>query len=240
MRFLRTRHFWLILLLFILFGFLHYIEQIGFPNTQTPSYHWGLQRHAVDRILLLIPIVYSGLVFNLSGGLIACFVALLIMLPRAVFLSPARSDAVLESIGVIMTAAIVIGGLYLRAKSKKQLELSFAELQVAQKMLRELVHSLHEGERQQATLYAISSTLSESLNLQSVLEKAITMVSELMQVEVTLFFSLEEDTQELRLVAHEGVSDEFVQAMDRIKIGEGFYGEAAKAGEATGGSGCLT
>jgi len=54
------------------------------------------------------------------------------------------------------------------------------------------------------------------------------MVSELMEVEVALIFSLDEENQKLKIVAYEGVSDEFARAVDGIKIGEGIYGEVAK------------
>ncbi len=232
MRVLKNRHFWFITALFIILAIIHYAEQIGLPGTQAPSQHWGLQRHSVDRIFLFMLVVYAGFVFDLYGALIAGVVAVLIMLPRAIFFSPDPADAVLESLGAVMVSAIAVAWIWSRTKAKNSCEVSLAELNVARKMLQEVVRSLNESERQQATLYAISSTLSESLNLESVLQKAIAMVSELMQSEVTLIFSLEEETRELRVVAHEGVSDEFVRAVDGIKVGEGFYGKVAEAGEA--------
>jgi len=57
------------------------------------------------------------------------------------------------------------------------------------------------------------------------------MVMELMDVEVALIFSLDEEAQELELIAYEGVSDEFARAVDRMKVGEGFNGEVAKSGQ---------
>ncbi|MBA7693127.1 hypothetical protein ES703_101703 [subsurface metagenome] len=70
--------------------------------------------------------------------------------------------------------------------------------------------------------------LGESLELESILRKATHLVSELMEVEVSLIFSLDAEGPELKLVAYEGVSDEFAQAVDGVKVGEGVYGEVAR------------
>jgi len=80
-------------------------------------------------------------------------------------------------------------------------------------------------------LNAISTLLAESLDLRNVLNRAIHMVIELIDVEVALIFSLDTETQELVLVAHEGVSDEFARAVDRMKVGEGFDGQVARTGQ---------
>jgi hypothetical protein len=67
-RVLCSLHFWLIFALLIGCGILHYVEQIGIAGTTYPSFHFGLARHAFDRILFLVPIVYSGFVFGLARG----------------------------------------------------------------------------------------------------------------------------------------------------------------------------
>jgi signal transduction protein with GAF and PtsI domain len=57
------------------------------------------------------------------------------------------------------------------------------------------------------------------------------MVTEVMEAEVALIFSLDERAQELRLMAYEGVSDRFAQDVDRMKLGEGLNGQVALSGE---------
>ena len=42
----------------------HYVEQLGIAGTP-PSYHFGLARHSIDRILFLVPAVYAGFIFGL-------------------------------------------------------------------------------------------------------------------------------------------------------------------------------
>ncbi len=231
MKIIRNSHFWLILVFFALCCILHYAEQIGFMGTDEPSSHFGLTRHALDRILFLLPIIYSSFVFRLTGGLIASFAALVAMLPRAVFISPAAADALLEVSGIFVAGTLVSVWNWTRAKQREKIQAALAELQRTHEMLQHYVRSLRDSEKRQTILNTISSVLSESLDLESILSKAVHMVSELMEVEVALIFSLEEESQELMLVAHEGVSDEFARAVDGIKIGESFYGEVAKTGQ---------
>ena len=231
MRIMRSSHFWLILVFFALCCVLHYAEQIGFMGTEEPSSHFGLTRHALDRILFLLPIIYSSFVFRLTGGLMTSFAALLAMLPRAIFISPAPADALLETGGIFVAGILVSMWTWTWAKQRGKIQAALAELERGHEMLQHYVRSARSNERRQTILNAISTTLSQSLDLETTLDKAVHMVSALMEVEVTLIFSLDEESQELMLVTYEGVSEEFARAVDRIKIGEGFYGEVAKTGQ---------
>lgn len=232
MRIVRSGHFWLILAMFALFSILHYAEQIGIIGTEDPSLHFGLTRHSLDRILFLLPIIYSVFIFGLRAAIATCCGALAVMLPRAILISPAPADALLEICGVIAIGVLASLWLWTRAREKEKTQASLAELQSAHQILQHYVRLARSNEKRLTILNAISTMLGESLELENVLHKAIHMVSELMEVEISLIFSLDEETQELRLVAHEGVSDEFAKALNGIKIGEGLYGEVARTGQA--------
>ncbi|MEW6033363.1 MAG: PAS domain S-box protein [Chloroflexota bacterium] len=231
MRLLRNRHFWLVLVLFVLLSLFHYVEQLGIGPSKAPSLHFGLTRHALDRILFLIPIVYSGFVFGLVAGLVTSFIALLVMLPRAIAISPAPGDALLEMFGVIVVGVLACLWIRKRSKEKEQLRKALDDLESAHRMLQRYVRSARSIERRLTTLNAISSVLTASLELQNVLQRAIHMVMELMDVEVALIFTLDEEAKELELVAHEGVSEEFAHAVNRMKVGEGFNGAVAQTGK---------
>jgi len=231
MRIIRNRHFWLILVLFVFCSVLHYAELMGIPGTTEPSFRFGLTRHALDRILFLVPIIYSAYIFRLAGGLGTSFAALLVMLPRATLLSPVPADAILETASVILVGVLASLWGWTLVKAKGKTETALAQLQSAHEILQHYVQSVRSNEKRQSILNSISTMLGESLELENILNKAIHMVSELMEVEVTLIFSLDTESQELKLVAHEGVSDEFARAVDGIKIGEGFYGEVAQTGQ---------
>ena len=200
-------------------------------GTVAPSFHFGLSRHALDRILFLLPIIYSGFVFGLVWGGATCLAALLVMLPRAILISPVPLDAFLEIGGVVTIGALACLWLSARAKEATKTQAALAELQSAQKILQHHAQIVKRDERQLSILNTLSTMLCGSLELEGLLRKATPMVSELMEVEITLMFSVDEETQELRLVGYEGVSDEFAQAVDRMEVGEGIYGEVAKTGQ---------
>jgi two-component system sensor histidine kinase DegS len=102
-----TNHrFWLVVVLFALGVILHYPQQILGTDSASLLSSLGLTRHAVERVFLLLPITYVGLVFGLKAGLASLGVALAIMLPRAILISSSPPDAIFESAGII-----VIGGL---------------------------------------------------------------------------------------------------------------------------------
>ena len=231
MRVIRNRHFWLIVALFAFCSMFHYAELIGITGTAAPGFRFGLTRHALDRILFLIPIIYSAYVFGLTGGLVTSFAALLVMLPRATLISPAPADAILETVGVILVGTLASLWSWTLAKAKGKTEAALAQLKSAHDILQHYVQSVRSNEKRQAILNAISTMLGESLELENILNKAIHMVSELMEVEVALIFSLDAERQKLKLTAYEGVSDEFARVVDGMKIGEGFYGEVAKTGQ---------
>ena len=231
MRIVRNPHFWLIVVLFGVCSTLHYVEQINIAGTVPPSSHFGLTRHALDRILFLVPIFYSSYVFGLVGGLTACFAALSIALPRAILISPVPMEATLETAGIFVIGVLVCLLLWTRNKERAKAQVALMQLQAAHQTLQRYVRATKDNEKRLTMLNAISLALYNSLELEETVRKATHLVSELMEVEVTLIFYVSEETQELRLVGYEGVSDEFARTVDRAKIGEGIYGEVAKMGQ---------
>ncbi len=224
---IRNRNFWLVLVFLVLCSVLHYIELTGITGTPL-SLRFGLTRHALDRILFLLPIIYASFTFRLKGSLITSFTALAIMLPRAILISPVPRDALLETGGILAIGILASWGIWTRAQERDKTQAALDKLQSAHEILQHYVQSARKNEKRQTILNTISTLLGESLELDKILDKATHMVSELMEVEVTLIFSLDEENQKLRIVAYEGVSDEFARAVDGIKIGEGVYGEVAK------------
>jgi len=228
MRLIRNRMFWVIVSSFALVCVLHYSEGIGIPGTVYPSFHFGLTRHTLDRILFLIPIIYAAFLFRRKGALIISFAALVAMLPRAILISPTPRDALIETVGILAIGLVTSWGIWSRAEERDKTEAVLAKLQSSHEILQHYVQSARKDEKRQTILNTISSLLGESLELERTLRKAVQMVSELMEVEVTLIFSLHGEKPELRIVAYEGVSDKFARAVDGIKVGEGVYGEVAR------------
>jgi len=117
---IRNPHFWVILVLLVSCTIHHYHDQIGFVTILCPDLLFGLTRHTVDRIFYLVPIIYASYIFSPAGGLATTFVALLLMLPRALFFSPSPSDALSET-GVVILVAVLVN-LWLRARAKQRME----------------------------------------------------------------------------------------------------------------------
>jgi signal transduction protein with GAF and PtsI domain len=86
-------------------------------------------------------------------------------------------------------------------------------------------------ENELIALSSLSSSLVQSPIMKQSLRFAIYVVMKVMEVEVALTFSLEEETNELVLMAYEGVPWEFAQSVDRVRLGESFNGRVAETGE---------
>ena len=229
---LRNRHFWLILALFLACSLFHYIEQIAGQGTDSSSVHFGLSRHALGRLLFLLPIGYCGFIFGRTWGLITCLSAVLVMLPRAIFISSVPRDALLEIGGILVIGVVECQWLWIIAKEKESYRVALTELESANSLLQGYISSARSNERRLFTLNAISGVLTESLELENVLRRAAGKIIELMDVEIVLIYSINEEAQELVLVACEGIPDESARVVERMRIGEGFNGEVARTGHA--------
>jgi len=227
----RNRHLWLVLAMFAAGIALHYVEQAGIVDTASPSSHFGLARHAVDRILFLVPVSYVGFIFGIKWGLVSLAAAAAIMLPRAVLISPSPLDALVEVGGVILIGGVVNMWFEGQQREKERRQRTIVELESAQKELQSYVHTVESSEKRLAALNAISSTVCQSLELQEVLNAAAEKVMEVMNVDVVLIYLLDERSQELMLKVYLGVPEEFAIGVERVKIGEGFNGQVAESGE---------
>lgn len=230
-RIMRNPHFWFIVAMFAIGIVLHYPQQI--LNTNSPSLFafLGLTRHAVERIFFLLPISYAGFFFGIKAGLASLAVALLIMLPRVFLISLYPSDALFETGGII-----VIGGLvnfwfegYKREKKHRQQMLS--NLEAAQQELQSHIQVIRTNEKRLAALNEVAAIISQSLELEEVLNAAADTVKEVMDLEVVLVFLLDEEGRELELKTCRGVSEEFAVGLKGLKVGEGFNGQVAQTGE---------
>ena len=81
--------------------------------------------------------------------------------------------------------------------------------------------------RELSVLYAIQRSASRSLNLEEILNDAVEVTLNTMGIEAGGIFLLEPDGEMLTFQAYRGVSDEFVQNVQHVKLGEGISGRAA-------------
>lgn len=226
----RSLHFWLVVVLLVGLGVLHYIEEIGLLGV-SPSMHFGLERHAMDRILFLLPIVYTIIVFGVTAGLATSAVVLVLMLPRAIIWSPNPRDAFFEIGSVILIALVVCLWFRSRVRAEEQRQRAAAEMDRFQTELQSHIQISKSNQIRLTLLNAISNMLSHSFDVKSLLRRALDMVMDVVDVEIALMYSLDERSGDLVLIAYDGVSDKFVEEVNCMKVGEGFNGLVAHKGE---------
>jgi two-component system sensor histidine kinase DegS len=144
LRVISSHHFWLVVVMFVLGVVLHYPQQI--LGTDSPSLlaFLGLTRHAVERVFLLLPIAYAGLIFGLKAGLASLAVSLAIMLPRAILISTSPPDALFETVGIIVIGGIVNLWFHLHRRDIAQLKRAEENLN---HYLREITRAQEEERR---------------------------------------------------------------------------------------------
>jgi len=230
-RALGNPHFWLVAVMFGLATAFHYPQQLPLIGAHAPTSFFGLERHAMERVLFLLPATYAGFVFGINGGLAAVGVALAAMLPRIVLVSDSPADASVETAGVILVGLLVNLWFEGHQREKQRRQKLLSELQAAQQELQLDFQTIQNRERQLAAVNLVSNIVSQSLELKDILSRATTTVRQVMDTEIFLGFIVDECTGDLVLETYEGVSEEFAASLERMKLGEGFNGRVAETGE---------
>ncbi|MFH1486508.1 MAG: PAS domain S-box protein [Chloroflexota bacterium] len=100
----------------------------------------------------------------------------------------------------------------------------------AHEELRQHVSVIGKNEQRLAALNAISSLITQSLEIRRVLPTVAKQVAELMNVDAIMVFLLDDEGEELLPEAFYGVTEEFVAGLRGMKVGEGFNGTVARTG----------
>jgi PAS domain S-box-containing protein len=80
-------------------------------------------------------------------------------------------------------------------------------------------------------LNAMATIVNESLEVDEILNRAMDEALQQVGVEAAAMLLLDEEAGELALVAHRGLSDQFVRTFRRMKLGEGLAGQVAETGQ---------
>ncbi len=203
-----SRYFWIVVAMLAASTFLHYLT----PQTRLlPLVSFPLTRHAVERIIFILPIAGAAFAFGQAGGLVTLALAVFIMVPRIFLVSDYPADALLETAAVAAISYVVIWMI---------------ETQEREKRLRQ------EAVEELGTVNAIAVTVSQSLDLEEILDRALSKVLEVMRLEAKGgILLLNAESQKLHLRAHRGLSPEFVRREAEIAVGECLCGLVAEAGE---------
>ena len=224
-------HFWFIAALFIAGILFQYPQKL--LGISQPSLLFSIEsgRFTTERLFFLIPMFYSGFVFGMRGGVISLILSFAIIIPRIIWISDNRPTAFWE-LGLVTVIGLMMT-LWLEAyrREQKRRENSVETLQVTRQEAQQYVQALENSEKALETINAIGLVVSQSLDLQKVLETTVDRIREAMDLDVALAFLLNDQTNELELRAYRGVSVEFVNGLKGLKVGEGFNGSVAQSGE---------
>jgi len=125
---------------------LHYPEQLlPFLDIKAPSSLLGLERHAVERLFLLLPITYLGFLFGMKAGLTGSGLALVIMLPNALLASDYRADALGEVGGVVAAGAVINVGFERLRRERERRRLVGEQLRISEERYREIFENAHDA-----------------------------------------------------------------------------------------------
>jgi two-component system sensor histidine kinase DegS len=198
--------FWIVTVIILIITIPHYREAIVHPAFITDVLvKFGLDRHAFERIAYLIPIVSAGFVFGWRGSIITSVIALACMLPRALLISDHPVDALFET-----SAVFIVGNITAFAFDALRRE--------------------RENRIRFAALNKVSTAVSQSLELNQIMDYSIENIMSVMKIDAVLIFLVDRKAGELTLAAHLGASDSFVENVRSLKLGEGLNGTVALTG----------
>lgn len=229
---LKSPHPWLLVVLLGLISVALYSEQLGIFGGTSLFWFLGLSRHALERILFLVPILYAGIAIRPGAGLVASLAGLAIMLPHAIVWSSNTADAVLETLLIAIIGVLLCFYLKMQMRIRQLMRVGMGELEEEYQEFQVHLRLLEKNQARLSALNEISSVVTQSLDLKEVLSTALEKVAAVMNVEVVLIYLVDHETAELELLAHKGVSQELVAVVDRMKVGEGFNGAVAALGQA--------
>jgi signal transduction histidine kinase len=96
---------------------------------------------------------------------------------------------------------------------------------------RELEVQVASLTKELAALNAVAGAVSRTVDLQRIMEDALDKTLEIMGIEAGGIYLVQEEAQALTIVAHRGLSAQFVDEIDHLKVGEGFSGRVVQTGE---------
>lgn len=191
-----------------LIAFLHYLTpQIRILPPVVTEF---LGRHPLERTLFVLPMALATLAFGQHGGLFAVGAAVLLMLPRALWLSPHPHDALMETAAVALVGWVVMSVIESQEREKELRQKAVSRLNAAN---------------------AISATVARSLELEQILADALDKVLEVTGLETGLIFLADPQTSELTLKAWRGVTEESAEELRRLVPVEGPWRRVVESGE---------
>ncbi len=100
--------FWLIIAATAVVTFVYYSDSSAYATLVPQTFRdLGLDRHTLERILYLAPIIWAGFYFSWRGAFVTSVLTLALMLPRVFLLSEEPVDALVETVSVFIIGNVL-------------------------------------------------------------------------------------------------------------------------------------
>ncbi len=150
---------------------------------------YPLAQYAVVRVMFILAIISATATFGHTGGLVALAIVALLMLPRVFLISSRPVDDLAEVIAVAIIGHLVVWMLGGKQRAVSRLK----------------------------TIRAINTALTQSLELEQILNDVLDRILEAMNVEAGAVYLLDEEEQGLTLVAHRHLPTEITASASGLK-----------------------
>lgn len=166
---IRDGRLWMLILAFTVLTLIYYIERVTIAPGRYLTDTFFSGPHDFHRTFFLIPIIYAAFIFRIRGCLIASFVFLGIVLPRALYISPYPTPLLRALISVASATAIGMfvavrrNQLEAEKKDKEKLTAAYKELTDYDKRLKESQAMLIEAEKL-ASMGQLAASIAHEVN----------------------------------------------------------------------------
>ena len=115
-RIVRRPSLWILAAMLTGLGLIHYLTS---QMRSLPVMFHPLSRHAVERIIFILPVAGATFAFGQTGGLVVLALSIIIMLPRALLISPYPADALMEIVAVGFVGGLVVWMIETQEREKQ-------------------------------------------------------------------------------------------------------------------------
>ncbi|HEY33593.1 MAG TPA: PAS domain S-box protein [Dehalococcoidia bacterium] len=222
---LKTPHLWIILVIMVIGAVIYYADHIPVLQDIVTDAPIQLARYSTHRILSIIPVAYAAFIFRLRGGVIIATVVSLGLLPRALFISTQRPEAIAETIAFLAMGLLVSWLIDRQQRAVHRLEDAQQELIRSLDTVREQQQQLQLTEERYRGLFEsageaifVCSTTGEIISLNKTCELLTGRTQEsLMNTPIYGLFS-NFDTEIVREILSEGLGGRTVSSTEELRL----------------------
>jgi signal transduction histidine kinase len=133
-------HPWIVIALLIGTTLLHYLTpQVRLLPAPVNAF---LDRHAVERFLYVLPVIVATYAFRWKGGALTLGLAVLSMLPRAIWITPTPVDALVETAAAAATGGLAIWTIEAQARQRALYQKAASRLSALNAVAHEIASEL--------------------------------------------------------------------------------------------------